>query len=87
MYIYSIRRKKTSFCAISAKYLMVILWLSYGYPVAGYAKLTLKTPPCPLCKGERPLLKFFQKMQKDLRMSNIFSNFACNIEMRTIKVL
>ena len=42
MYIYSIRRKKTSFCAISAKYLMVILWLSYGYPVAGTVQIQLK---------------------------------------------
>ena len=42
MYIYSTRRKKTSFSVIFTKYLPVILWLSYGYPVAGYAQLTLK---------------------------------------------
>ena len=42
MYIYSTRRKKTSFSVIFTKYLPVILWLSYGYPVAGYATLTLK---------------------------------------------
>ena len=36
-YIYSTKRKNYSFC----KYLMVILWLSYGYPVVGYAKSTL----------------------------------------------
>ena len=49
MYIYS----KSMILDILAKYLMVILWLSYGYSVVRYAELMLIVywHPRPLYKG------------------------------------
>ncbi len=49
MYIYS----KSMILDILAKYIMVILWLSYGYPVVRYAELMLIVywHPRPLYKG------------------------------------
>ena len=61
-----------NFCCLSYGYPMVIVWLSYGESRLGIEKVVLKGVEWS---------GFAKNMQINLRMSNLFCNFAPDLDI------